>query len=80
MKADRIVLGIALLFIGIVWVLVNTGVIPARVAADWWRYWPLLLVLWGVLLLTGRGTGGLGCLVPLIIAVFVLSFFLRGAV
>ncbi len=75
MKADRIVLGVALLLVGSVWVLVNAGVIPPRVAADLWRYWPLLIVLWGALILSGRGAGGLGCLVPLIIGLFILSFF-----
>lgn len=78
MKADRIILGIALLFVGIVWVLVNVGMLSAQAAFQLWRYWPLLLVLWGVSLILGRGGGLSGCLVGLlvflIIAAAVFSF------
>jgi hypothetical protein len=75
MKADRIVLGLTLLLVGTIWVLVNIGVLPSHVAADLWRYWPLLLILWGLLILAGRGPGALGCLVPILLVIFVLSFF-----
>ena len=34
MKADRIVLGIAVVIIGMVWLLVNLGVIPAAAAVN----------------------------------------------
>jgi hypothetical protein len=75
MKAERLVLGLALLAVGVVWILVNVGVIPARSAVELWRYWPVLLIIWGVLLLTGRGGGGLGCLFALLIPILLASAF-----
>lgn len=72
MKADRIVLGLALAAVGVVWLLVNIGVMSPVVARDLWRFWPLLLVLWGALLLTGRGSGAGGCLLGIL--VFLLFF------
>ncbi|HAA38346.1 MAG TPA: hypothetical protein DCE00_05690 [Firmicutes bacterium] len=72
MKADRIVLGIAVVIIGMVWLLVNLGVIPAAAARELWRYWPLLLILWGVLLLLGKDNSGItGLLVALLVVALV---------
>ena len=85
MRADRIVLGTAMLLVGLIWLCVNLGFIPAAAVARLWRYWPLLLILWGVLLLFGKGSGsGLGCLLVIVTAAAlfftgIFSFsFLRG--
>lgn len=73
MKTDRIVFGITILTVGAVWLLVNLGVISPLTARELWRYWPLLLVLWGLLLITGKGDGLPGCLVALVILALVFG-------
>ncbi|HZK24431.1 MAG TPA: DUF5668 domain-containing protein [Oscillospiraceae bacterium] len=72
MKADRIVLGLAIVLIGLMWLLVNLGVVPAVTVRQLWRYWPLLLILWGVLLLLGKDNSGVtGFLVVLLVLALV---------
>lgn len=76
MKADRIVLGITVIIIGMMWLLVNLGVIPAVTARQLWRYWPLLLILWGILLLLGKDNSGVsGCLVVFLVLALVWGGF-----
>jgi predicted membrane protein len=79
MKADRIVLGIALLVFGTVWLLVNLGILQAVNARELWRYWPILLVLWGVLLIAGKNNSSSGCLISIIVILLIFgglfSFF-----
>ncbi|MCR3922615.1 MAG: toast rack family protein [Firmicutes bacterium] len=76
MKADRIVLGLAIVFVGSAWFLVNIGVLSAVTVRELWRFWPILLVLWGMLLLVGKGGGSSGCLVSfVVILLFFGSFF-----
>jgi|GEM_PF-2591503 len=38
MKAERLVFGLALLAVGVILVLVNIGVLPARTAVEFWRF------------------------------------------
>ncbi len=75
MKAERLVIGLALLVAGFIWIMVNIGVIPARTALEFWRFWPLLLIIWGILLLFGRSGGGTGCLIPLLILLVIAGAF-----
>ena len=42
-----------LIFIGVIFLLNNLGVLPWTVWGVLWRFWPLLLVLWGVQLILG---------------------------
>ncbi|EEG76383.1 toast rack family protein [Dethiobacter alkaliphilus] len=70
MKADRIVLGLGLAVLGLVWFLVNFGVISPVAARELWRFWPLLLILWGVLLILGKGSGLGGCLIGILVFLF----------
>jgi hypothetical protein len=43
------------------WLLVNAGVFGPERTLDIWRYWPVLLILFGLeLFLGGRGMGGIG--------------------
>jgi hypothetical protein len=73
MKADRIVFGVALLAVGVIWFLVNLGIIQSITARELWRYWPLLLVLWGLLLMLGKGNGSFGCLIPILVILLVFG-------
>jgi hypothetical protein len=75
LKADRLILGFLVLFIGAVWLLVNMGIFPARIAFDLWRYWPVLLIIWGLLHIFGRGSSASGCIVGLIILFLLAALF-----
>jgi hypothetical protein len=44
---ERIVIGFALLGLGVLWLLANAGRVDLLAALRTW--WPLLLVLWGAL-------------------------------
>ncbi len=46
-SVERIVIGFALLGLGVLWLLANAGHIDLLSALRTW--WPLLLVLWGAL-------------------------------
>lgn len=74
MKADRIVLGLFVVMVGGVWLLVNLGLLPATTVRELWRFWPLLLVIWGILLLFGKGSsGGSGCLIVILILFMIFG-------
>lgn len=73
MKADRIVLGVAIIVIGVVWLLVNLGLLTAATVAELWRFWPVLLVLWGLLLLLGKGSSLPGFLLIFLVVLAFLS-------
>jgi len=48
-----VVWAIFLIFIGVIFLLNNLGVLPWTVWGTLWRFWPILLVLWGVQLILG---------------------------
>lgn len=73
MKGDRIILGFTIAVLGMVWLLVNLGLIQVETARELWRYWPVLLVLWGIVLLSGKGGSAFGCLVPILIIAFIFT-------
>lgn len=73
MRADRVLLGFVAVLVGLGWLLVNLGLLPAHALRELWRYWPVLIILWGILLLLGRGDGGFGCLVGLVILALVAT-------
>ena len=76
MKPERVILGLAIVALGLIWLLVNLGILTTPVVRDIWRFWPVLLIIWGLLLLFGRGSGGLsGCLVAVIIILLIAAFF-----
>jgi len=52
---ERIVIGFALLGVGVVWMLANAGRVDLLTALRTW--WPLLLVLWGALELVASLSG-----------------------
>lgn len=73
MKAEKVVFGLIIVFIGIIWFMVNIGILPATTARELWSYWPLALILWGLLLLFGRGSSITGCLSSILIFLLVVG-------
>lgn len=51
---DGILAGLILVFIGIVFLLNNLGLVPSSVWSQVWKFWPVLFVLFGLRLLAGR--------------------------
>jgi hypothetical protein len=45
---------VVLVSIGIIFLLNNFGLVPWEVWANIWRFWPVVLILWGVQLVFGR--------------------------
>ncbi len=81
MKADRIVLGIVVVVAGAALFLVNIGVLSEAIFRELWRYSPLALILWGFLLLFGKGDGGgcLGAIIMFAVIIGILTMFFPAA-
>ena len=56
MNPNRVFWGLLVSLIGVLWLLGNLGVLNGGFWVEVWRLWPLLLVLWGVSLLIGKGS------------------------
>ena len=56
MKGTRIFLGIVVILIGVLWLLSNFNLITVFTLTRLWRYWPLFLILWGLLLLLDKNS------------------------
>ncbi|NLM52637.1 MAG: DUF4097 domain-containing protein [Firmicutes bacterium] len=80
MKATRIFFGIVVVIIGALWLLSNFNLITVSTLLELWRYWPLLLILWGLLLLLHKdsteraGWWGLFFLVGVVILIVIMGF------
>jgi len=46
--------GLFLVFLGVVFLLTNLGLVPSSVWAELWKFWPVLVILLGMRLLVGR--------------------------
>lgn len=46
--------GLVLIFIGLALLLRNLGILPPDILSSMWRLWPLLVVAWGIQIMTGR--------------------------
>jgi len=46
--------GLFLVFLGSIFLLTNLGLIPSSVWNELWKFWPVLVILLGLRLLTGR--------------------------
>jgi len=46
--------GLVLVFLGVVFLLNNLGIVPSNVWNEVWKFWPVLLMLLGLRLLAGR--------------------------
>jgi hypothetical protein len=48
--------GLFLVFLGIVFLLTNLGLVPSSIWNELWKFWPVLVILLGLRLLAGRNT------------------------
>jgi hypothetical protein len=51
---DGLLSGLFLVFLGIVFLLTNLGLVPSSVWSELWKFWPVLVILLGLRLLAGR--------------------------
>jgi hypothetical protein len=74
----RLAFGIILVFIGVVYLAQTTGWINVNINFDWWKLWPLIIIIIGLSMLSGRGwlsgTIGLVVLIAILIIVGLLLF------
>ncbi|WP_134089425.1 LiaI-LiaF-like domain-containing protein [Olivibacter sp. XZL3] len=71
MDRERLNWGLVLLFIGVMWLLSNTGVISFY-WSSLWRFWPVFLIILGVNLLLPKH--GIGNLISVIATIAILIF------
>ncbi|MET4081713.1 hypothetical protein ABIB40_001662 [Pedobacter sp. UYP30] len=78
MRLNRLIWGILLLFIGGVLLLQNFNVINFY-WGNIWRFWPMLLIIFGVNILFNKSNSNTGQIISLVLLVATLSFlFFRG--
>lgn len=83
MSANRLFWGILVVFIGLLWLLANLGILPSSIWYDAWMFWPIFIILWGISILFSK-SGGRSYWVPIIavltiaVAVFVYSYNFKG--
>ncbi|MEA2490443.1 MAG: hypothetical protein QOH21_2235, partial [Acidobacteriota bacterium] len=70
----RLIFGIGILVLGLLWTLDNLNVIESESITQWW---PILLVAAGVVRLMDRGRGKVGSVVLIVIGSFLLLDNLR---
>ena len=46
--------GLFLVFLGIVFLLTNLGLLPSTIWNELWKFWPVLVILLGIRILAGR--------------------------
>lgn len=74
MNRDRLNWGLVLLFVGIMWLLSNTGVISFY-WSSLWRFWPVFLIIIGVnLLLPRHGVGNAVSVAATVAALIFIGF------
>jgi len=74
MNRDRLNWGLVLLFVGIMWLLSNTGVISFY-WSSLWRFWPVFLIIVGVnLLLPKQGVGNAVSVIATVAALVFIGF------
>ncbi|MBC7418766.1 MAG: hypothetical protein H7325_11490 [Pedobacter sp.] len=78
MRLNRLIWGILLLFIGAVLLLQNFNVINFY-WGNIWRFWPMLLIIFGVNILFNKSNSNIGQIISIALLVGTLSFlFFRG--
>ena len=78
MKLSRIIWGVLLLFVGSIILLQNFNVIDFY-WGNIWRFWPMLLIIFGVNILFDRTNSKTGQIISLVLLVGTLTFlFVRG--
>jgi hypothetical protein len=71
MNLSKLFWGIAILVLGVVFLGINIGLLPSGVWETLWRFWPVLLVFWGLALLFSRGEKG-GWFIAIISAIVII--------
>ena len=75
----RVLLGVFLVFIGIIYFLKTTGIVDIQINLDVWRLWPMLIIFAGLSMINFRGWPGLlaGALITivLIVGMIFITFF-----
>lgn len=66
--------GLILIFIGVVFLLNNFGVLSWEIWNTLWRFWPVILILGGLEILFGKSK--LASLIVAIIAIAAITYFL----
>ncbi|MGY3054754.1 hypothetical protein ACVWYG_002963 [Pedobacter sp. UYEF25] len=78
MKLNRLIWGILLLFIGAILLLQNFNVIHFY-WGNIWRFWPMLLIIFGVNILFNKSNSNTGQIISIVLLLGTLSFlFFRG--
>ena len=63
---------IILIVLGVLLLLNTTGVVPWEAWESLWRFWPVLLILWGVGIIFGRGSPAGRIIVLALLALFIV--------
>ena len=71
----RVLFGILLVFVGIIYFLKTTGIIGININIDVWRLWPLLIVFAGLSMINFRGWIGILASILLTLIVIATIFF-----
>lgn len=67
-----------LITIGVIFLLNNFGILPWSVWDSIWRFWPVLLIIWGIQIILGRSR--LASIISSIIGALLLAFIIAMAV
>lgn len=78
MNIAKIVTGVLIAAGGVLLLLTNYGLVDWAVWQDIWRFWPVLLVLWGLQLLIGKPVLNIGLILLLLLIGSALFFFYPG--
>lgn len=70
----NIVPAFVLIFVGLLFLANNLGIVPWYIWGELWRFWPLFLILLGIQYLLGRS--GISRIVMAILTILVLAFLL----
>ena len=75
-RAGRSVLGpLALIALGVLFLLDNLGLVPGLNWAAVWRYWPVALILLGLNVLVSQARRPLGTVLSFLVAAVAVAFF-----
>jgi hypothetical protein len=77
-KSNGFIGGLFLVFLGIIFLLTNFGIVPSNVWDELWKFWPVLIILFGIQLLAGKNTVSRTIIALLTLFVFagILAFIL----
>ncbi len=73
-----VIFALLLIFIGIIFLLKNLGLLPPTVWNEVWKFWPVLVILFGIRILAGRNalSKAIISLITLFVFIGILVFIL----